>query len=134
MGHECSDCSFVSDSGTLLLFLVPREVRDKASKEPKFVGKFTMTDWAGHSGFYLFKCSNCDTVCVDYPHGYCENGCLFLCCDKCRFRFVFYPGKYRDVYERENVVEPLTAWETFKYFLRNRKKIKELRKIVVLKS
>lgn len=134
MGHECSDCSFVVDATTLLLFLVPREIRERAGKKPEFVGKFTMTDWAGHSGFYIFKCSDCDIVCIDYPHGYCENGCLFLRCDKCQFRFVFYPSQYRDVYEREGVVAPLTTWETLKHFWRNRKKIKEIRKTAVLKS
>ena len=128
MAHECSGCSFVPDAGILLSFVVEREVRDRANQKPEFVGKFTMPDWTGHSGFYVFKCPDCDEVRIDHPHGYCENGCLYIRCDRCRFRIVFYPGKYRDVYKRENVVAPPTTWETFRSLWRNRKKIRELRK------
>ena len=128
MGHECSGCSFVSDAETLLAFLVPREVRARASQKPEFVGKFTMSGWSGHSGFYVFRCPDCEEVRIDYPHGYCENGCLYIRCDKCRFRIVFYPGEYRDVYKRENVVAPPTTWEIFKDLWKNRKKFKALRK------
>lgn len=130
MIHECSECSFVPDAGALLVFVVPKEIRDRANHKPEFVGKFTMPGWSGHSGFYVFKCPECDEVRIDYPHGYCENGRIYIRCDKCRFQIVFYPGKYRDVYEREGVVMPPTFWEELKHLWRkrNRKKLKALRK------
>ena len=128
MAHECSECSFVPDAGTLLAFVVSREVRDRTGQKPEFVGKFTMPGWTGHSGFYVFKCPECDDVRIDYPHGYCENGCLYIYCDKCRFRIVFYPGRYRDVYKREQVVAPPTVWEILKYHWKNRKKFRKARR------
>ncbi len=127
----CKECTFVPDTGTLLAFNVPKEVRDKANQKPKFVGKFTMPNWTGHSGFYIFLCPNCDEVRVDYPHGYCENGHLYIRCDRCRFRVVLYSGEYRDIYRRENVVAPPTFWEELKIFWKNRKKVGELRKAAV---
>ena len=124
MGHECSECRFVPDAGTLLAFVVTKEVRDRAAKKPEFVGKFTMPNWVGHSGFYVFKCPECGEVCVDYPHGYCENGCIYIRCDTCPFRIVFYPDRYREVYKREGVVAPPTVWEELRSLWKNRNKIK----------
>lgn len=128
MGHWCSDCTFVADTGTLLT------LRDKASHKPEFVGKFTMSGWTGHSGFYLFKCPDCEDICVDYPHGYCENGCLYIRCDRCQFRIVFYPGQYKDVYKRENVIAPLTFWEELKCLWRDRKELKAIRKNAIAEA
>ena len=128
MGHECPECRFVPDAGNLLAFLVPKEEREKANQKPVFVGKFTMPGWSGHSGFYIFRCPECEEVSIDYPHGYCENGCLYICCDICQFRIVFYPRQYREVYQREGVAAPPTFWEELKVLWRNRKKIKEFRK------
>ena len=128
MAHECSDCMFVPDSDTLLTFFVPRELRNSAGKKPLFVGKFTMPGWAGHSGFYLFRCPYCDDVCVDYPHGYRDKGCLYIQCDRCGHEIVFTPGKYREIYKRENVVAPPTFWEELRGSWKLRKQMKELRK------
>jgi hypothetical protein len=128
MAHECSQCSFVPDAGTLLTYVVSREQRASAGRKPVFVGMFTMGGWVGHSGFYLFKCRECDNICVDYPHGYRGNGYIYIRCDRCSFEIIFDPREHRDVYKRENVVPPPTAWEVLKSYWKNRKKIKELRK------
>lgn len=105
---DCKECIFVADAETLLTFFVDRKLREKAGAKPVFVGKFTMARWSGHSGFYLFKCSNpeCEKVCVDYPHGYTSEGFLFLRCDRCRFKIILYPRKYREIYERDDVHIP----------------------------
>lgn len=118
---ECKECTFVPDAETLLTFHVSREVRGTASDQPEFVGKFTMPGWSGHSGFYLFRCPDCDDTCIDYPHGYTSEGCLYIRCDHCRFKIVFTPRKYKDVYRREKVVSPPTFWETLKELWRLRK-------------
>ncbi|OGN01906.1 MAG: hypothetical protein A3I26_02800 [Candidatus Yanofskybacteria bacterium RIFCSPLOWO2_02_FULL_43_10] len=128
MVHECSDCTFVADAGNLLTYFVPREKRDSAGNKPVFVGKFTMTDWAGHSGFYLFKCPDCGDVCVDYPHGYRDNGCLYIRCGRCRFEIILSPGKYKDIYRREQVVSPPTVLQELRGLWKARKQIKDLRR------
>ncbi len=66
----CTECSFVQDKETLLTFLIPRELKAKATNMPLLVGKFTMPEWTGHNNFYIFRCKRCDCVSVDYPHGY----------------------------------------------------------------
>lgn len=129
MGHECSECTFVPDADTLLTFCVSRELRNSVSHEPVFVGKFTMNGWVGHSGFYLFHCPDCEDVCVDYPHGYRENGYLYIRCGRCRYEVTFTPGrKYKEIYKREKVVAPPTFWETIRELWRLRKRNNELRK------
>jgi len=102
----CTECSFVQDKETLFIYLVSRELKDKATKKPVFVGKFTMPGWVGHSGFYVFKCIKCGIVCVDFPHGYTDFGLLFLRCDHCQERFVLELTKEKAVYEKESVHIP----------------------------
>ncbi len=114
MGHECSDCKFAPDSGAILTFFVPRELRDLAGNKPVFVGKFTMGGCTRPSGFYLFRCPDCGDTCIDYPHGYRSNGRLYIQCDRGRVEIILPPGKYKDVYKREKVVAPPTFWEELK--------------------
>lgn len=102
----CQDCSFVQDKQTLFTFIVPRELKERATKRPSFVGMFTMPDWAGHSAFYLFKCRECDSVSVDYPHGYTSQGRIFLRCDNCREKLVLHPFRNRDIYKRDKIHIP----------------------------
>ena len=111
---ECKECTFASNIEELLVFNVPKEMRDKANHRPEFIGKFTMPGWTGHSGFYLFKCEVCQEICVDYPHGYRGNGCLYLRCGQCGYEIVLTPRKYGDVYKRDNVVPPPTFWKMIK--------------------
>ncbi len=122
---DCKECTFVADAETLLTFFVPRQTRAKANTNPVFVGKFTMAHWTGHSGFYLFECSECGCVCVDYPHGYTSGGCLYLRCDRCRFRIILNPREYKNVYEKEGVILPRTIWETLKDYWYLRKSLKK---------
>ena len=102
MGHECSECSFVADAETLFTFIVTREQKAAANKKPKFVGFFTMSEWVGHSGFYLFKCEECGNVCVDYPHGYTNFGLMYLRCSYCKTLLILEVKEERPLYEREN--------------------------------
>lgn len=104
--HECSDCTFVRDKETLFIFLVPRDLKEKATNKPLFLGKFTMMGWVGHSGFYLFKCKSCGRVSTDYPHGYTDYGLLFLYCDSCKNKLPLEITEERAIYERENVHIP----------------------------
>lgn len=102
----CTVCEYVKDVDTLLTWNISRETKAEATEEPKFVGFYTMTDWTGHSGFYVFRCKNCHETRVDYPHGYTSAGCLYLKCDSCRQNLVLHPRKNADIYEREKVVAP----------------------------
>lgn len=115
---ECKECIFVLDTSTILSFHVPKEVRDKANHEPKFIGKFTMPGWTGHSSFYLFKCIDCENVCVDYPHGYTSWGSCYLTCAKCGSGPIL---KKKEYYERDSIVVPLMALsfkERYNYFMK----------------
>ncbi len=76
---ECKECIFVKDAKTLLSSIIPREKKEKVGNKPEFIGKFTMPNWTGHLDFYLFRCKECGTVSVDYPHG--RTG--YLICNKC---------------------------------------------------
>ncbi len=80
--HECDECTFVPDIEFIARTL-PSDVMGKISKEPVFIGSFTMPDWTGHSKFYVFRCAACKEIVVDYPHGYTSHGYLFLCCYGC---------------------------------------------------
>ena len=74
----CTQCSFVTDIETFLLYTVSRDLKDNFTnrRRPHFLGFYTMPGWVGHSGFYLFMCNDCCAVRVDYPHGYDDVGCL----------------------------------------------------------
>src|SRR3989344_3536441 len=100
---ECKECAFVQDVQTLLTFMVPREKKEQVGSRPEFVGKFTMLNWTGHSSFYLFRCGGCDTVVVDYPHGYRGNF-MYLRCDKCRGETIL---KSKEIYERDKLFVPV---------------------------
>lgn len=100
MAHECPDCS-------------------RVERKPVFVGKFTMPNWVGHSGFYLFKCQKCESVNVDYPPGYTAYGLLYLQCDNCKEMLVLEVTDERDLYEREEVHIPLSTFEKREKELKN---------------
>lgn len=125
----CTECSFVQDKETLFLWLVPRELKDKATNKPLFVGKFTMPEWIDHRGFYLFRCRSCNQICVDYPHGYTPiEGLMFLCCHHCKEKLPLEVTEEKAIYEREGVVAPLTAWQELKASWKARRELKKLRR------
>lgn len=107
----CAECNFVQDKETLFIFLVPRELKEKATSKPLFFGKFTMTGWTGHCGFYLFRCKSCSHVSIDYPHGYTDYGLMFLSCDNCRAKLPLEVIEEKGIYERENAHIPKAARE-----------------------
>jgi hypothetical protein len=102
----CTECTFVQDIESLFIYLVPRELKEKAVKKPLFLGKFTMIGWNGHSGFYLFKCKSCGQVYVDYPHGYTDFGLMFLRCEHCQAKISLEVTEEKALYERERVFIP----------------------------
>ena len=107
----CTECTFVQDARTLLTFMVSREQKEKATSKPLFVGSFTMLGWTGHSGFYFFRCKKCESVSVDYPHGYTDFGLMFLCCVHCLEKLPFEVTEERAIYEREGVLIPKSTRE-----------------------
>ena len=113
----CTECVFASDKETLLIFMVDRKIRQAAGYDPIFVGKFTMPGWVGHSRFYLFKCGECNEVCVDYPHGYTGKGYIFLRCGDCLLQLVITPDTNwgEEIYSGEGIVAP-PKYESRKIF------------------
>ncbi|KKR02549.1 MAG: hypothetical protein UT29_C0001G0029 [Candidatus Yanofskybacteria bacterium GW2011_GWA1_39_13] len=110
----CKECTFVQDKDTLLTFIVPREAKEGATKEPKDCGIFTMPGWTGHSHFYLFKCVECGKVTVDYPHGY-HGPYWYLRCDDCECTFDLSSSKFRSIYKDNNgfvpkFIEEIGGW------------------------
>lgn len=103
----CKECSFVQDKETLLLYVIKREARERATAKPSFVGKFSMTGWVGHCGFYLFRCRECGKVSVDYPHGYTSDGLIsglsYLRCDGCGLKFAQH---LKEIYTNEGMETP----------------------------
>ncbi len=103
MVHECPECIFVENKESI--FVSPQD-RAGAKKKPTFIGKFTMKGWVGHSGFYLFRCKNCGTASVDYPHGYTNFGLIFLRCSNCGENLPLEVCEERGIYEREKAYIP----------------------------
>ncbi len=101
----CNECNFVQDKETLFTFIVPREAKQRATEEPKDCGVFTMTGWVGHSNFYLFRCAECDSVMVDYPHGY-HGQYWYLRCSDCGSSLDLSSSKFRSIYEDNNGFVP----------------------------
>lgn len=99
----CKQCIFTPSLKDLLLYTISLEQRQDATTKPHYIGRFHMPGWTGHSGFYLFKCKNCNAVGVDYPHGYTDGGKLYLRCSECRYKLVVHPKKDSSVYEREGM-------------------------------
>ncbi len=93
----CKECTFADNRESLLLYSTPRELKEKAGREPVFVGKFTMPSWTGHLGFYIFVCPNCESLNVDYPHGYS----MRLDCNTCGYRLAYSKKKHREIIQRE---------------------------------
>lgn len=76
-----------------------------------------MLGWVGHSGFYLFRCKNCESASVDYPHGYTDFGLIYLRCDKCEQNLSLEISEEKGIYEREGVyIPPSTLEERKKEF------------------
>lgn len=102
----CEECTFAIDVEAIMLHHVARGAKHEVSYEPRFVGFFHMDGWSGHSGFYLFKCRHCASVSLDYPHGYTDNGSIYLKCSECGSRLALGPNKHSMIYEREGIVKP----------------------------
>ncbi len=122
---DCTECTYVQDKENLLLHFVKPSVRNQAKYKPLFVGKFNMSGWTGHSSFYLFKCRECESVVVDYPHGYRE-GYLYLRCNSCRQEIILTSKKYREIYVRDNLHIPkvFSLWDVLKlFFIRPKKNL-----------
>ncbi len=116
----CTECSFVQDKETLLLWVISREAKEKATPEPSSIGKFTMPGWTGHSSFYLFRCEYDGTVVVDYAHGYTTFGSCYLRC-ACGAKLILTK---KEDYERDNIaVSPIALG--FKENYKNNLKIFE---------
>lgn len=103
---ECVECTFVSDKETLFLHNISREDKENVDEEPKFVGKFNMFGWIGHSSFYLFKCKFCKEIVLDYPHGY-RGDFMYLRCDRCKEEVILVGKRYKDVYDRDGFHWPV---------------------------
>ena len=97
----CAECKLVADKETILAFMVDRQLRQTVGYEPVFIGKFTMSRWVGHSGFYLFKCKECEAVVIDYPHGY-HGPYWYLRCGNCGYSLDLSSSKFRSIYENNN--------------------------------
>jgi hypothetical protein len=122
---ECAECSFVQDKETLLTFIISRELKEQAGSIPKFVGKFSMPGWVGHSSFYVFRCQECKSITVDYPHGY-RGDCMFVRCGDCSYEIVLNPRKFRAIYKRDNLHVPREiTWKE------KRKKLKLLKEQMI---
>ncbi len=121
---DCKECTFVLDVETILAFHVPKNERDKAIPEPKFIGKFTMSGWSGHSSFYLFQCKYDGTVVVDYPHGYTPLGSCYLRC-ACGTKVIL---KKKEDYERDNMHVSPVALGFRENYKNNLKMFEELEK------
>lgn len=110
----CGECAFVADRETLFAFMVDRSLKQTVGHDPVFVGRFTMVGWAGHSGFYLFRCKACESVVVDYPHGY-HGPYWYLRCSDCGHSLDLSSSKFRSIYENNNgfvpkFVEEVKGW------------------------
>ena len=121
MAHECPDCTFVANEGSIFTGWVSKKI----GKNPELVGCFTMPNWVGHSNFYIFSCSLCGNNSVDYPHGYTSdgirNGLLYLFCQNCN---AIKPLYGKDVYRASGMPAPPSFWEVLKQTLAMRKKLK----------
>lgn len=102
----CTECRFVQDKETIFIYLVSRDIKDKVTNKPLLVGKFTMTGWTGHYGFYLFRCESCSHVSVDRLHGYTDFGLMYLRCDFCQKILPIEVTNEREIYETEGVYIP----------------------------
>ncbi|MBI2674197.1 MAG: hypothetical protein HYX22_00455 [Candidatus Yanofskybacteria bacterium] len=118
---ECKECAFVQDGESLFTFFVSRDLKEKATEKPVFVGKFTMPNWIGHSGFYIFRCKECGEVSVDYPHGYTDHGLMYLACCYCREKLPLEAVRDRSIYEREETHVPK---------LKREERIQELNEVI----
>lgn len=99
--HYCEKCSFVESREQILTYNVSKEKKEHANSKPSFIGFFTMPDFYGHCAFYVFKCRQCDSLVLDYPHGYTNFGLLFLRCSFCKSTMPLSPRKYKIIYNRE---------------------------------
>ncbi len=104
--HHCDECLVVESTRDILLYNTNRELKEKVTSNPELCGKFTQPGWSGHSCFYVFKCENCSTVCVDYPHGYTQFGLLFLRCSNCCGDLPLQVPRYNSIYIDADVVIP----------------------------
>ena len=121
MAHECPDCTFVANEGSIFTGWVSKKI----GKNPELVGCFTMPNWVGHSNFYIFSCSLCGNNSVDYPHGYTSDGIrsglLYLSCQICRAVKPLYD---KDIYKASGVPTPSSFWEVLKQTWAMKKKLK----------
>lgn len=120
----CTECTFVQDKETLFVFIVPRDLKEKATNDPLFFGKFTMPGWTGHSSFYLFRCKYDGTVVIDYPHGYTSMGSCYLRCS-CGAKLILTK---KEDYDRDNIAIPPIALGFRENYKNNLKIFDDLKK------
>ena len=121
MAHECPDCTFVANEGSIFTGWGSKKI----GKNPELVGCFTMPNWVGNSNFYIFSCSLCGNNSVDYPHGYTSDGIrndlLYLVCQNCKSVKPLYD---KDIYKASSMPAPPSFWEVLKQAWAMRKKLK----------
>lgn len=98
----CKECSFVSDKETIFTYFVNRELKTSQTiDKPIFVGKFYFPKWTGHSGFYLFKCEDCENLSVDQVH--VNSSGPNLHCQHCGCYHELNPVDHRDIIINEGL-------------------------------
>src|SRR3989344_3345266 len=65
----CEECTLVADTEDILLYFVSQGMKDRANKNPVFLGIFCLPNHTDHRGFYLFRCDSCSNVDVGYICG-----------------------------------------------------------------
>ncbi|MBX4189926.1 hypothetical protein KW791_01335 [Candidatus Parcubacteria bacterium] len=104
---ECKECAYVPNIDSIFQSYVTKAKIENSEKgNPIFCGKFCMDGWTGHSGFYLFKCKECNGKVIDYAHGYTYDGLFYLRCPDCQTKLVLDPVKHRFAYRNEEAVVP----------------------------
>jgi len=103
----CTECSFVQDNETLFTYLVPREMKERATGDPEFVGKFTLPGYTGHFSFYVFKCPFCMKVSVSSI-----SSVRRLWCTHCGDYYRLDPIRHRSIITRDREVSD----EVLKYY------------------
>ena len=139
--HQCGECKFYEQREDLAKECM---LRPELNLEPHWfeklpwllgvigpedkvveVGTFTLSNWTGHSKFYLFLCPECKKISLDYPHGYASDGLrgglLYLNCQFCGFQLLLYKKRF---YQESGLQAP----ESLLKYIRNILKVRFSRK------
>lgn len=118
---DCKECIFAPTDEDIILYYVPRELKESIGTDPVFIGKFCLPFMLSHLNYYIFRCNFCSEVVVSYLYG----GGRRLWCPTCRDYIRLDPVRHGDLLIKSGMSEEMLEYYIRKDGIRARKNFEQ---------